>query len=54
LPQIFAWIDASHQTKPVADNTPGQLLQCNPLIHVNDLNGLFTSDELTRVHDGGD
>ena len=30
---------------------PGLLLQSNPLIRVNDPNGLFTSDELTRVHD---
>ena len=37
-----------------ADNTPGRLLQSNPLIHVNDINGLFTSDELTRVHDAVD
>jgi len=29
-------------------------LQTNPLIHVNDPNGLFTSDELTRVHDAVD
>jgi hypothetical protein len=26
-------------------------LQSNPLIHVTDPDGLFTSDELTRVHD---
>jgi hypothetical protein len=36
---------------PNADDTPGQALQSIPLIHVNDPNGLFTSDELTRVHD---
>ena len=33
-----------------ADRTPRQFLQCDPLIHVNDPNGLFTSDDLTRVH----
>jgi hypothetical protein len=37
--------------EPNADDTPSQLLHSNPLIHVNDPNGLFTSDELTRVHD---
>jgi hypothetical protein len=31
-------------------DTPGQLLQTNPLIQVNDPNGLFATDELTRVH----
>jgi hypothetical protein len=35
--------------RDVADDTPGQLSQTNPPIHVNDPNGLFTSDELTRV-----
>jgi hypothetical protein len=29
-------------------------LQGNPLIHVNDPSGLFTSDELPRVHDAVD
>ena len=37
--------------RPNAIYTPGHLLQTNPLIHVNDPNGLFTSDESTRVHD---
>jgi len=40
-------------TRPatIANDTPGQLLQSNSLLHVNDPNGLFMSDEVTRVHD---
>jgi hypothetical protein len=47
-------VDGTISPGPNADDTPRQLLPSNPLIHVNEPNGLFTSDELTRVRDAVD
>ena len=51
---FLPWIDASHQILTNADDTWGQFLKRDPLIQDCDPNGLFTSEELTRVRDAVD